>query len=141
MNKRYTELTLEGILVYLNRLIAKNGRVYFGSCFGGAESVKAALSGLVSGFMWYTPEGQYSRSEMNYSIRSQRIAGANVVHGIAYIPELFDARRDVKAVNIVFGESAEEVDAKVFALLKKRSAVPLLDCWRSYILVRLVRYK
>lgn len=121
-----------GVEVYVDRYIAKDGQLYFCSCFKGAESVKGAQAGFLSRSDWEIRGMQYSRLTNNYKQLTYKISPA-LTHGLVYALDFFDGN-SVKAVNIVFGDTGEKIKGQIFSRLKKYSSIPLLEEWRDIVI-------
>lgn len=132
MNNKYLTSEVMGVETYVDRYIAKDGELYFCSCFKGAESVKGAQAGFLQNNDWKIDNYGYKRLKNNYKQLSVKL-GSALTHGIVYATDFFNGN-EISPINIVFGETEEETRVMAFSRLKAYSSVPILDIWKDAIL-------
>lgn len=131
-NNGYIKASVLGVEVYVDRCIMNDTELLYISCFKGAESVKGALGGFLSDSDILIDGNLYRRKRLNYRQLVHK-ATDGVTHGITFVESLFNGEC-VSQINVVFGDTKEEVMQMIYARLRKFSRVPLLDSWRNAII-------
>jgi len=134
MELNYLEANCAGINVYVDKLILSDNRTpLLISIFGNVDLVKAFGAGLITDNKVYIGNNkELYRDKANYRFLQQKVKDS-LGHAIIYAESYFSPYH-VKDRFVVYGDTKEDMNMRIWDILNFKSNVPMLNSWIDYIL-------